>query len=123
MSDLKKIEQSFRSRVKLLPWSQFVGAWLASLGLLIAAHAGQGFWFGVGHIGAIIGVLIGLIAFVFSVARTPLVSLRHFLSIAGLILAAGGAVFLSFHPVFWSYLAFIGLGVSQAGQWYDELYP
>ncbi|HXM32263.1 MAG TPA: hypothetical protein VN921_01325 [Chthoniobacterales bacterium] len=119
-----KAEQKFLSMVKLLPWAQFVGAWLAVGGLLAAALAGKGFWFSVAHIVSVVGVAIGLVAFVFSVIHKPgLFGLPHLLAGTGLIAAGLGAVSIGMHPVFWSFFAFLGLGVSQAGQWYDEIYP
>ncbi|HEV1992492.1 MAG TPA: hypothetical protein VGR34_06475 [Candidatus Dormibacteraeota bacterium] len=119
-----KAEQKFLLAVKLLPWAQFVGAWLAVGGLLAAALARGGFWFTVGHIIAVTGVAIGAVAFVFSVIHKPgLFGLSHLLDGAGLIVAGIAAVLLGVHPVFLSFVAFLGLGVSQAGQWYDEIYP
>jgi hypothetical protein len=124
MSEFQKLEQSFLSKVKLLPWAQFVGAWLAVLGLLAAAHAGGGARFVLAHVLAITGVVLGLLAFTVSVAKKPaLLSLPHLLCWGGLVVAAAGTVMLGSGPAFWSYAAFLGLGVSQAGQWYGEIYP
>jgi hypothetical protein len=122
MSEFQKLEQSFLTHVKLLPWAQFVGAWLSALGLLTAALAGKGFWFGTGQVLAVIGVVIGLLATIFSVLGKPVVTLPHLLSFGGLILAGSGASLLGSH-VAWFFFAFVGLGASQAGQWYDEIYP
>jgi hypothetical protein len=118
------LEKSFLSRVKLLPWAQFVGAWLAVGGLLFAALAAGGPKFVLWHIVAVIGVVVGLVAFLFSVVHKPgLFGLQHLLSGLGLIAAAVATVLLGADPLFWTVIAFLALGVSQAGQWYDEIYP
>jgi hypothetical protein len=118
------LEQSFLSRVKLLPWAQFVGAWLAVGGLLLAALAVGGFWFVAGHVLAVIGVVIGMAAFLFSVIHKPgFFGLQHLLSGLGLFAAGVATILLGADHAFFSLIAFLALGVSQAGQWYDEIYP
>lgn len=123
-SEAKTLEGKFLAAVKLLAWAQFVGTWLAVGGLLSAALAGQGFWFAVAHIVAVIGVVIGLIAFLFAVIHKPgLFGLSHLLSGGGLLAAGVAAIFLGFHPLALSLVAYVALGFSQAGQWYSEIYP
>ncbi len=124
MGGIGVIEKKFLASVKLLPWAQFFGAWLAVGGLLLAALGVKGFWFVAPHIVMALGVLIGALSFTFSVIHKPgFFSLRHLLSGVGLLVAAFMVLFLGAHPVFFSLIAFVALGFSQAGQWYDEIYP
>src|SRR5260370_33895182 len=100
-------EQKFLSSVKLLPWAQFVGAWLAVGGLLSAALFAGGFWHAVARIASVLGVGIGLTAFIFSAIHKPgLFSFRHLLSGVGLIVAAFTTALLAPHPLFLSISGF-----------------
>lgn len=125
MSELQKLEESFLSHVKLWPWAQFVGAMLAFLGLLVAAHNpdGYGFWFVAGNVGTAAGVAVSLSAFLFSVVgKQKLLTLKNLLQLGGLAAGVAGGILLS-HGSFWSYTAFVGIAAAEAGQWYDQIYP
>lgn len=120
--NLGSIEKSFLSRVKLLPWAQFAFTFFAILSLLVFALGGyRGFVPGTARIGAIAGAVVALVAFIASIIKGQKVpGFQRLLEFGGLGAAIFFAFYLSKGTVI---LDFIALAVSQAGQWYDSIYP
>ncbi len=119
----QSIEQSFLSRVKLLPWAQFAFTSFAYLGLLVfALNGGHGFWAGVGKLGVFFGALIAFVAFIVELVHntSKFVNLQHLLQVVGFAAALILGIELRNGFVV---LAFVALAVTQAGQWFDEIYP
>lgn len=117
------VEKSFLSRVKLLPWAQFAFTWFAVLSLLVFAIGGyRGFLPGTARIGAVAGAAVAFVAFFVSGLKGQKVpGIQRLLEFGGLLLAiAIAGFFLSKGTVI---LDFVALGFSQAGQWYDSIYP
>lgn len=123
----KRLQNQFLSHVKILPWLEFVGAWLTVVAIvvgLVAKLTGHGWWFKAGHVGAIAGVLLGILAFMLQIIGNRRISdLKHLLMFVGLLGAMAGAIFVGVHPVFMSIFCVVAIATSQAGQWYDEMYP
>lgn len=117
-----KLEKSFLSRVKLLPWSQFAFTWFAVLSLFVFALGGyKGFLPGTARIGAFAGADVALVAFWISILKGQKVpGLQRLLEFGGLGAAAVLAYFLSKGTLI---PCFVALAVSQAGQWFDSIYP
>jgi len=114
-----KLKQFFLSHVKLLPWSQFAFTMLALLSLLEFA---KGPHRTLAHAAFLAATGIASVAFVAGLKKAPdkPVSERHLLQGGGLGVAL--ALGAKLNPAL-ATLAFVALAVSQAGQWYDEIYP
>lgn len=117
-----KLEKSFLSRVKLLPWAQFAFTWFAVLSLFVFALGGyKGFLPGTARLGAIAGALVAYVAFFVTMFRGEKIpGMQRLLEVVGLGAAVALAFFLSKGTVI---PCFVALAVSQAGQWYDSIYP
>lgn len=115
------VMQNLASRFKLIPWTQYVGCWLAAVSLLVWALTRPGFIASSAHFVAVVGVLIALVGTAFALSHNGILfSLKHGLQVAGLVVSLFAAIFLQNAPM--ALFALIGLGVAQAGQWYDSLY-
>jgi len=116
---LVSLEKYFLSHIKLLPWTQFVGTNFAYLCLLMFSNNVPPAL--LGKTGVIAGTSLAALAFMVHLLQT-----RKFGALPNLlqVLGFGGALALSLrldHPL--TILTFVALAVTQAGQWYDSLYP